>query len=309
MKVKEIGKEQLKNAVVSSVSLREVLLKLKIIPAGGNYSTLKKKLKEFNVDISHFDGHAWNRNKIFGHKKSIQTYLNNEIKITSDALKKRLIEEQYFEHKCYKCERKEWEGHPIPIELHHKDGNNENNNLNNLIILCSNCHSLIEKNSTKRTKNRLDKDLAIKAIKESYNVREVLSKCGLSTKSNNHGAIYKLMAENGLNFKIKNSNKYFCNECGSACNNKNNICIKCRKKIEKEGGGKFFCKICGSEFKGKGKMCKTCSKIKQRKVERPLYEKLLQELKDSSYVAVGRKYGVSDNAVRKWVKSYEKKLQ
>lgn len=43
-----------------------------------------------------------------------------------------------------------------------------------------------------------------------------------------------------------------------------------------------------------------------RKVERPPYEILLNDLSEHSYCAVGRKYGVSDNAVRKWIKMYEK---
>ena len=43
-----------------------------------------------------------------------------------------------------------------------------------------------------------------------------------------------------------------------------------------------------------------------RKVDRPPYEKLLEEIEATSYIAVGRKYGVSDNAVRKWVRFYER---
>ncbi len=43
-----------------------------------------------------------------------------------------------------------------------------------------------------------------------------------------------------------------------------------------------------------------------RKVERPSYEKLLEEIEEMGYSAVGRKYGVSDNAVRKWVRFYER---
>lgn len=46
-----------------------------------------------------------------------------------------------------------------------------------------------------------------------------------------------------------------------------------------------------------------------RKVERPSYEQLLAEIEESSYVAVGRKYGVSDNAVRKWVRFYERERE
>jgi hypothetical protein len=50
-------------------------------------------------------------------------------------------------------------------------------------------------------------------------------------------------------------------------------------------------------------------KPEQRKVERPSYEVLLEEIKSNSFLAMGRKYGVSDNAIRKWIKSYEKNIQ
>jgi transposase-like protein len=36
------------------------------------------------------------------------------------------------------------------------------------------------------------------------------------------------------------------------------------------------------------------------------YDELLREIAESSYLAVGRRYGVSDNAVRKWVRQYER---
>ena len=47
----------------------------------------------------------------------------------------------------------------------------------------------------------------------------------------------------------------------------------------------------------------------ERKVDRPAYEQLLAEIRATSYVAVGRKYGVSDNAVRKWVRFYERQME
>lgn len=46
-----------------------------------------------------------------------------------------------------------------------------------------------------------------------------------------------------------------------------------------------------------------------RKVDRPPYEQLLEEIKATSYLGVGRKYGVSDNAVRKWVRFYERQVE
>lgn len=46
-----------------------------------------------------------------------------------------------------------------------------------------------------------------------------------------------------------------------------------------------------------------------RKAERPPYEKLLAEIEAHGYCAVGRRYGVSDNAVRKWVRFYERQRE
>jgi transposase-like protein len=43
-----------------------------------------------------------------------------------------------------------------------------------------------------------------------------------------------------------------------------------------------------------------------RRVERPPYDELLREIAATSWSAVGRRYGVSDNAVRKWVRQYER---
>jgi hypothetical protein len=46
-----------------------------------------------------------------------------------------------------------------------------------------------------------------------------------------------------------------------------------------------------------------------RNVKRPPYEQLLREIEATSYLAVGRKYGVSDNAVRKWLRWYEREAE
>jgi len=56
----------------------------------------------------------------------------------------------------------------------------------------------------------------------------------------------------------------------------------------------------------RGNLCLQCYRISTRKVTRPPYDQLLQEIKDTNYSAVGRKYGVSDNSIRNWVKTYER---
>ena len=64
---------------------------------------------------------------------------------------------------------------------------------------------------------------------------------------------------------------------------------------------------CGTLISNSSKKCKTCDEILQRKVERPTYEELQTSVKLIGYSATGRKYNVSDNSIRKWIKNYEKK--
>jgi hypothetical protein len=68
-----------------------------------------------------------------------------------------------------------------------------------------------------------------------------------------------------------------------------------------------FCKECNLETAGTN-LCWTCSMKKLRKVTRPDKETLEAELKDNTFVSIGEKYGVSDNSVRKWCKSYHIKI-
>ena len=65
-------------------------------------------------------------------------------------------------------------------------------------------------------------------------------------------------------------------------------------------------RYCSIRCAGVGKQGTGEPQPERRKVERPPYDQLMRELAETSYSAVGRKYGVSDNAVRKWVRGYER---
>jgi len=68
---------------------------------------------------------------------------------------------------------------------------------------------------------------------------------------------------------------------------------------------KNYCQNCGKQISTKkASLCVECSALKRRVVERPDKDTLYNELKNSNFLAVGRKYGVSDNAVRKWCATY-----
>ena len=150
IKGKEYSLEEFQQICENSESVREVAIKLGYAPdGGGSVKRVKTLISENNIDISHFKGQGHIKN-IGKHRTPIEDYLTNKVKITSHKLRVRLLEDGFFEYKCSCCGLSEWLGHPIPLELHHKDGNKDNNELSNLELRCPNCHYFTE---TYKTKN------------------------------------------------------------------------------------------------------------------------------------------------------------
>ena len=137
--------EQLIEAVERSTSIREVIFALDLIPAGGNYEQVKKYIREAKLDISHFTGRGWR----IGSQMpvvpavSLEQILVQNSYIQSYKLKKRLFKEGLKSVGCEICSwaEKSKDGR-IPLELDHINGNRHDNRLENLRILCPNCHSL-----------------------------------------------------------------------------------------------------------------------------------------------------------------------
>jgi hypothetical protein len=151
MKLRKYTIEQLTEAVKNSTSMRQVLLKLNVAPYGGNYDVLRKAIKHFKLDTPHFSGQAWNKGKTLPPKYSLEKYLSNEAPIQSFKLKNRLLKEGVFEQKCSNCNLTTWLKQPIPLELDHINGNNKDNRIKNLRLLCPNCHAFTP---NYRSKNR-----------------------------------------------------------------------------------------------------------------------------------------------------------
>jgi 5-methylcytosine-specific restriction endonuclease McrA len=144
--------KQLNDAVSSSISLREVLFKLNLKQAGGNYTTLKRKIQENNINTSHFLGQRSNSGSRHrgGRKLNLSEYLIKDSKYQSFKLRNRLIKENIFTWQCSSCKNTEWMNQKIPLELEHINGVNSDNRLENLTLLCPNCHALT---STYRGRN------------------------------------------------------------------------------------------------------------------------------------------------------------
>lgn len=137
--------EQLKQAVESSYTIRAVLQALGLKPLGGNYETVAKRIRELGLDTSHFleSGHL--KGKSHSYKTRPLESILQHLKLENTwRLRNRLIREGLKAHRCEKCGNIEWMGQPIPLELHHKDGDRTNHRLENLELLCPNCHAVTD---------------------------------------------------------------------------------------------------------------------------------------------------------------------
>jgi len=143
--------EQVKDAVAKSTSYCQALNRLELRAAGGNYASLKRAIKEHNIDASHFRGQGWRKGRTFPPKRCLEEYLTNKFPLQSHKLRLRLLSEGVFKPVCSNCKRKTWLGSPIPLELEHINGDNLDNSLTNLCLLCPNCHALTP---TYRGKNK-----------------------------------------------------------------------------------------------------------------------------------------------------------
>ena len=137
--------QNLKDAVAKSRSYRNTLKLLGLKPAGGNYSQLKSYISEYNLNTDHFTGQGWNVGLKFVPKKPkpLSEILRKNVKFQSYKLKKRLFREGYKQERCEICGWVEIsEDGRIPLEINHKNGESTDNRIENIEILCPNCHSL-----------------------------------------------------------------------------------------------------------------------------------------------------------------------
>lgn len=128
----------------------EAVKECKSILAVANYLNVSRKwittrIKKLNISIEHFVKCNYRPNK----KKDI---LCNNSKVTYGTLKKFIMKYNVIEYICCECGQGDsWKNKPITLDLHHINGNNKDNRVDNLVFLCPNCHTQTENYKGKKS--------------------------------------------------------------------------------------------------------------------------------------------------------------
>jgi hypothetical protein len=135
---KHITKESVELVCNNSLTMAEAARKLEV-----HFNTFIRYAKKFGCYFPNQSGKGTHKVKsitintkdiLDGKHPTYQTF----------KLKNRILNDKIKEYKCEYCHNNTWLDKPIPLELHHIDGNCRNHSLDNLQLLCPNCHSLTE---------------------------------------------------------------------------------------------------------------------------------------------------------------------
>lgn len=147
----ESQKENIIQWIKEGLSKKEMASRLNC-----NKETLNNYLIKFGIDYR--GKQDWLKGGTYESKSYMpfDEYVNrSNVNINTNKLRIKLLREGLKEAKCERCGNTEWEGQPIPLEVHHIDGDRTKNSLDNLQLLCPNCHALTPTYRGKNIKKKI----------------------------------------------------------------------------------------------------------------------------------------------------------
>lgn len=216
--------------------------------------------------------------------KPAVAYLHQGSTIATHELKLKLIRDGIKVAQCESCYLRTWMNNSIPLELHHINGDRFDNRLENLKILCPNCHALTDNHAGKGQKNNQNflKFKEYEQLIDEEKVHQPVSVLVFNSPESytqwqeTHPELQKLISRDNYQLSI------------SA---RNTNCLYCDKILVK----KYQNNYCSH----------TCSKLASRKVERPSKEELQRLVWTKPTSQLAKDFGVSDKAIEKWCKTYK----
>ncbi len=149
------SKENLFKNISASETKSDVLRRLGILVRPGNFKTFDRYVKLYNLDTSHFDI-KFHKNRFNNRKyKNEDIFIKNSTYSNNTSLKKRIKTENLIKYECSICKNNgKWNNIELVLQLDHKNGINNDNELSNLRFLCPNCHSQTANFCSKNMNNK-----------------------------------------------------------------------------------------------------------------------------------------------------------
>lgn len=150
------------------VNMLDLCHKMGIENVGGeDYKEIRQIAEELGIELKF----SYKRSAMLKRSPKIEIkdiLVENSTYKDATKLKKRLFKEGLKEYKCEKCSITEWQGEPISLQIHHINGIHNDNRLENIQILCPNCHSQTDtysgKNSNRELNTKYEKSVSKKYI-------------------------------------------------------------------------------------------------------------------------------------------------
>jgi len=145
----------LQEAIKTSSNMRQVLQQLGLSSTGGgSYNCLLVRMRRLKIDRSHMLPTTKGQKFPNAQREPLKEILVKDSSYqNTNALKGRLIKEKKLAPVCNMCGRKIWNKKLIPLDLHHKNGQHFDHRLENLELLCPNCHRQTDNHGSKNTKS------------------------------------------------------------------------------------------------------------------------------------------------------------